>query len=108
MDKLSWLSVGLVTVLAGCSGSDQRDAYLDASFELCNTDVKVYSTSDDERVRIVCADGSKFALDNKDTLAVMRDINLDYCDGEGLSKFNETSRYYSFQCKSGSLLSITK
>ncbi|POF56469.1 hypothetical protein CRN58_24610, partial [Vibrio vulnificus] len=35
-------------------------------------------------------------------------INIDYCDGEGLGKFSETNSYYSFQCKSGSLLSISK
>ena len=54
----------LVITLSGCSSPTQEDSYLDASFQLCNTEVKVFSTSDDGKVRIVCADGSKFAMDN--------------------------------------------
>ncbi|GAM69963.1 hypothetical protein JCM19236_5261 [Vibrio sp. JCM 19236] len=38
----------------------------------------------------------------------MRDINIDYCSGEGLSKFSESRRYYTFKCKSGTQLSINK
>lgn len=108
MNKLSVVLVGLVAGLVGCTSPTQRDQYMEASFELCNTSVKIYSISDDERVRIVCEDGSKFALNNKDTLEVMRDINLDYCDGEGLAQFNESDRYHMFRCKSGSLMSIHK
>lgn len=96
-------------VLAGCSTQNtQQDNYLDASFELCNTEVQTYSVSDDGRVRIICADGSKFTMNSEATLEIMRDINIDYCTGEGLSKFNESNRYYSFQCKSGTTLSINK
>lgn len=103
-------AAGLIAfTLTGCaSAPTQQDNYMDASFELCNTEVKVYSTSDDGRVRIVCADGSKFALRSAETLEVMRDINADYCSGEGLSKFNESSRYYQFRCKSGETISINK
>ncbi|MFV0576311.1 MAG: hypothetical protein ACK5NC_13000 [Vibrio sp.] len=98
----------MVLALAGCSSQSQEDNYMDASFELCNTEVKVYSTSDDGKVRIVCADGSKFALDNAKTLDTMRDLNANYCSGEGLGQFNETNKYYMFKCKSGSLISINK
>lgn len=95
--------------LWGCAAKNtQQDNYLEASFELCNTEVSLYSVSDDGQVRIICADGSKFALDSEKTLEVMRDINIDYCSGEGLSKFNESRRYYTFKCKSGTQLSINK
>lgn len=108
MKKLGLFSL-VALALAGCSSSNtQNDNYLDASFELCNTQVEVYSVSDDGRVRIICADGSKFTMNSEDTLEIMRDINIDYCTGEGLSKFNESRRYYSFQCKSGTTLSINK
>lgn len=108
MKKIS-LACVFALVLAGCSGAPkQQDNYQDASFELCNTEVKVYSVSDDGRVRIICSDGSKFQLNNEKTLDIMRDINVDYCTGEGLGKFNETSRYYTFQCKSGALININK
>ena len=109
MQRLAMLGLFTVT-LAACSSDiqTQNDNYLDASFELCNTEVKTYSVSDDGRVRIICADGSKFTMNSEETLEVMRDINIDYCAGEGLSKFNESRRYYSFQCKSGTNLSINK
>lgn len=94
--------------IAGCANNTKRDNYQEASFELCNTEVDIYSVSDDGRVRIVCSDGSKFALNSEETLETMRDINIDYCDGEGLGKFSESRRYYSFKCKSGTLLSISK
>ncbi|ORT49273.1 hypothetical protein ST37_12620 [Vibrio sp. qd031] len=98
-----------VLLFAGCMNTPTtQDNYREASFELCNTEVDVYSVSDDGRVRIICSDGSKFALQNEKTLDVMRDINLDYCDGEGLGKFSESNRYYSFSCKSGTLISISK
>jgi hypothetical protein len=96
-------------ILVGCADQNtQQDNYLDASFELCNTEVRTYSVSDDGRVRIICADDSKFTMNSEETLEIMRDINIDYCTGEGLSKFNESRRYYSFQCKSGTTLSINK
>ena len=96
-------------LLIGCSASNTKhDNYMEASFELCNTEVKLYSISDDDRVRIVCADGAKFAMQSEDTLEVMRDININYCQGEGLGKFNESNTYYSFKCKSGTLLSVPK
>lgn len=98
----------LALALSGCSSTTQEDNYLDASFELCNTEVKVFSTSDDGKVRIVCADGSKFAMDDAKTLDIMRDLNASYCSGEGLGQFNESSRYYMFKCKSGSMISINK
>ncbi|OEF23909.1 hypothetical protein [Vibrio rumoiensis] len=98
----------LVITLAGCSSPTQEDNYLDASFQLCNTDVKIFSTSDDGKVRIVCADGSKFAMDNAKTLDTMQDLNASYCSGGGLGQFNESSRYYMFKCKSGSMISINK
>ncbi|UPQ88599.1 hypothetical protein [Vibrio sinaloensis] len=98
----------LVAVTAGCASNTEQDNFREASFELCNTEVDIYSVSDDGRVRIVCSDGSKFALTSEDTLETMRDINIDYCDGEGLGKFNESSKYYSFRCKSGTLLSLPK
>ena len=108
MQKISLLGF-LSLILVGCSSQNmQQDNYLDASFELCNTEVSTYSVSDDGRVRIICADDSKFTMNSEDTLEIMRDINIDYCTGEGLSKFNESSRYYSFQCKSGTTLSINK
>ncbi|SDH66662.1 hypothetical protein SAMN04488136_12382 [Vibrio xiamenensis] len=108
MKKLGFAVVVIAASLAGCSSNTQQDNYREASFELCNTEVDLYSVSDDGRVRIGCADGSKFALDSEETLTTMRDINIDYCDGEGLGKFNETSKYYSFKCKSGTLLNISK
>jgi len=108
MEKSILLSLGICTLLLGCSSASQQDHYREASFELCNTEVDIYSVSDDGRVRILCSDGSKFALTTENTLATMRDINIDYCDGEGLGKFNESSKYYSFKCKSGTLLSIAK
>jgi hypothetical protein len=95
-------------VLTGCASNSTQDNYREASFELCNTEVKIYSLDDDGRVRIVCADGAKFALQSEQTLDVMRDINLDYCDGEGLGKFTESDKYYLFKCKSGATLSIAK
>ncbi|WP_413283936.1 hypothetical protein [Vibrio sp. MA40-2] len=108
MQKISLLGL-LSLILVGCSSQNtQQDNYLDASFELCNTEVSTYSVSDDGRVRIICADDSKFTMNSEATLEIMRDINIDYCTGEGLSKFNESRRYYSFQCKSGTTLSINK
>ncbi len=108
MKKLGFAVVVIALSLAGCSSNTKQDNYREASFELCNTEVDLYSVSDDGRVRIACADGSKFALNSEDTLATMRDINIDYCDGEGLGKFSESSKYYSFKCKSGTLLNISK
>lgn len=96
------------SLMTACSSNTQQDNYREASFELCSTEVSIYSVSDDGRVRIVCSDGSKFALTNEDTLETMRDINIDYCDGEGLGKFTESNKYYAFKCKSGTLLSIAK
>lgn len=107
MKTLSLLGICAIA-LVGCSNTTQQDNYLDASFELCNTEVDVYSVSDDGRVRIICVDNSKFTMDSEETLEIMRDINIDYCTGEGLAKFHESSRYYSFQCKSGTMLSINK
>ncbi|MCG3727935.1 hypothetical protein [Vibrio cincinnatiensis] len=108
MNKVGFLALLAVAVTAGCSSNTQQDNFREASFELCNTEVNIYSVSDDGRVRIVCADGSKFALQSEQTLNTMRDINIDYCDGEGLGKFSESNKYYLFQCKSGTLLSISK
>ncbi|HAV6899792.1 TPA: hypothetical protein RQJ43_004733 [Vibrio vulnificus] len=109
MNKLGFITLFASALLVGCvQQNTAQDNYREASFELCNTEVKLYSVSKDGRVRIVCADGAKFALNSEETLNVMRDINIDYCDGEGLGKFSETNSYYSFQCKSGSLLSISK
>ena len=108
MKRLGFIAIALSTLAAGCSSNTQQDNFREASFELCNTEVELYSVSDDGRVRISCSDGSKFALDSEETLETMRDINIDYCDGEGLGKFSESRKYYSFKCKSGTLLSITK
>ncbi|PMH37493.1 hypothetical protein BCU68_07710 [Vibrio sp. 10N.286.49.B3] len=103
------LAFTFAMLLNGCSsGNTKHDNYMEASFELCNTEVKLYSVSDDERVRIICDDDSKFTLKSEDTLETMREININYCDGEGLGKFSESSNYYSFRCKSGTLLSIPK
>ena len=84
MKKLGFVAVALAALTAGCASNTQQDNFREASFELCNTEVELYSVSDDGRVRIVCADGSKFALTSEATLETMRDINIDYCDGEGL------------------------
>ncbi|RJX71683.1 hypothetical protein DZ860_09995 [Vibrio sinensis] len=108
MTKLSLLVISCATFLIGCSSTTPQDNFREASFELCNTNVDLYSVSDDGRVRIVCSDGAKFALHQEETLETMRDINIDYCQGEGLGKFSESSKYYLFKCKSGTLLSITK
>ncbi|MGF1695022.1 hypothetical protein L4D20_22035 [Vibrio kyushuensis] len=108
MNRFGLLALVIAAVTAGCASNTKQDNFREASFELCNTEVDIYSVSDDGRVRIVCSDGSKFALTSEKTLEVMRDINIDYCDGEGLGKFNESRKYYSFQCKSGTLLSISK
>ncbi|CAH8192059.1 MULTISPECIES: hypothetical protein [Vibrio] len=108
MKTISTLALIAAALTAGCASNTQQDNYREASFELCNTEVSIYSVSDDGRVRIVCADGSKFALNSEKTLDTMRNINIEYCDGEGLGKFNESTKYYSFQCKSGTLLSIAK
>ncbi|WP_165310575.1 hypothetical protein [Vibrio ziniensis] len=98
----------VAAIAAGCSSNTQTDNYREASFELCNTEVDVYSVGDDGQVRIVCSDGSKFALASEDTLEVMREINIEYCDGEGLGKFTESNKYYMFKCKSGTLISMAK
>jgi|GEM_PF-829757 len=95
-------------ITAGCSSNSQTDNFREASFELCNTEVDIYSLSDDGKVRIVCSDGSKFALASEDTLETMREINIEYCDGEGLGKFTESKNYYMFKCKSGTLISMAK
>ncbi|WP_159655321.1 hypothetical protein [Vibrio atypicus] len=108
MKKLGFIAIALATLSVGCASNTKQDNFREASFELCNTEVDIYSVSDDGRVRIICSDGSKFALTSEDTLETMRDINIDYCDGEGLGKFNESRKYYSFKCKSGTLLSISK
>ncbi|EKO3370069.1 hypothetical protein KW419_19230 [Vibrio fluvialis] len=108
MKKLSLLAMLAVAVASGCSSNTTQDNFREASFELCNTEVSIYSVSDDGKVRIVCADGAKFALQSENTLETMRQINIDYCDGEGLGKFSESSSYYLFKCKSGTLLSIAK
>ncbi|KII80433.1 hypothetical protein [Vibrio renipiscarius] len=108
MDKRLLLSLSACLVLTACSSAPKHAHYQEASFELCNAAVDIYSQSDDGRVRILCSDGSKFALNTESTLDTMRDINIDYCHGEGLGKFNESSSYYSFKCKSGTLLSIAK
>lgn len=108
MNKIGFLALITSALLAGCSSNSQQDNYREASFELCNTEVDIYSVSEDGRVRIVCSDGSKFALKDEKTLEVMKDINVEYCDGEGLGKFNESRKYYTFKCKSGTLLSISK
>lgn len=108
MNKLSLLAMVAVATASGCASNTTQDNYREASFELCNTEVDIYSLSDDGRVRIVCADGAKFALQSESTLETMRDINIDYCDGEGLGKFSESSNYFLFKCKSGTLLSIAK
>lgn len=101
-------SMFVTLFMLGCASNTQEDNYREASFELCHTEVKIYSVSNNGSVRIVCADGAKFALKNEKTLDIMRNINLNYCDGEGLGQFNETNSYYSFKCKSGALLSIQK
>lgn len=108
MKKLGLVAIALTAVVSGCASNTKQDNFREASFELCNTEVDLYSVSDDGRVRIVCSDGSKFALTSEKTLETMRDINIDYCDGEGLGKFSESRKYYSFKCKSGTLLSISK
>ncbi|EGA63569.1 hypothetical protein L1D54_13485 [Vibrio brasiliensis] len=108
MKKFGLAAIALAALTAGCASNTKQDNFREASFELCNTEVDIYSVSDDGRVRIVCSDGSKFALTDESTLETMRDINIDYCDGEGLGKFNESSKYYSFKCKSGTLLSLPK
>ncbi|MGF1739567.1 hypothetical protein L4C34_00565 [Vibrio profundum] len=108
MNRIGLFTLVASALLAGCASNTQEDNYREASFELCNTEVSVYSVSDDGRVRIICSDGSKFALNSESTLATMKDINIEYCDGEGLGKFNESRKYYSFKCKSGTLLSISK
>ncbi len=109
MKILSALGVLSASILlAGCATNTKEDNYREASFELCNTEVKIYSLDNDGRVRIVCSDGSKFALKQESTLDVMRNINIEYCDGEGLGKFSETDTYYLFKCKSGQALMITK
>jgi hypothetical protein len=103
-----WALLAMLLTASGCSSNSQQDKFREASFQLCNTEVKIYSTSDDGRVRIVCADGARFALKNEETLDIMRDINLDYCDGEGLGNFSETEDHYYFKCKSGTALGIYK
>ncbi|MCL9782812.1 hypothetical protein M9194_15370 [Vibrio sp. S4M6] len=108
MKRIGFFAVIFSALLAGCASNTQQDNYREASFELCNTKVDVYSVSEDGRVRIICSDGSKFALKSEQTLVVMKDINVEYCDGEGLGKFNESRKYYTFSCKSGTLLSINK
>ncbi|MDA9556237.1 hypothetical protein N9R79_01870 [Vibrio sp.] len=109
MKALTITSVSLLLgALSGCSSDTPSDVYQEMSFELCNTNIKVYSISDDGRVRVICEDGSKFAMKNEKTLYTMKDINIEYCDGGGLGKFNESKKYYSFKCKSGALLSIPK
>lgn len=106
LSALGILSASIL--LVGCATNTKEDNYREASFELCNTEVKIYSLDDDGRVRIVCADGSKFALKKESTLDVMRNINIEYCDGEGLGKFSETDTYYLFKCKSGQSIMMPK
>lgn len=110
MKNIAILGLALTTVAitAGCSSNSKTDNFREASFELCNTEVDVYSVSDDGKVRIVCSDGSKFALASEDTLETMREINIEYCDGAGLGKFTESNKYYMFKCKAGALISMAK
>ena len=113
MKKKAWQLFPYVlclgTVLSGCSSDNTvRDNFYDASFELCGTEVKVYSVDDDGQTRIVCADDSKFMLDGEETLKAMSEINMTYCTGEGLAQFNEADDRYFFKCKSGEKMSITK
>ncbi|EGQ8387982.1 hypothetical protein O1D24_000570 [Vibrio cholerae] len=108
MNHIGLFALTAAALLAGCSSNTQQDNYREASFELCNTEVDIYSVSDDGQVRIVCADGAKFALKTEKTLDIMRDINVDYCDGEGLGKFTESNKYYMFKCKSGTMISVSK
>ncbi len=110
MKKIILLPLAATTaaITMGCSSNSQTDNFREASFELCNTEVDIYSVSDDGKVRIVCSDGSKFALASEDTLEIMREINIEYCDGEGLGKFTESNKYYMFKCKSGTLISMAK
>ncbi len=104
-----WTLLFSALLLAGCAAKPtQQDNYHEASFELCNTKVELYSVSDDGRVRIICADGSKFGLQGEDTIRVMQNINFDYCDGAGLGHFNESSNRYRFKCKDGALMSVNK
>lgn len=99
---LSCISLGLV----GCSSKPTiADNYMEASFELCAVDVKIYSVSKD-RIRIVCADDSRFALRSPATLEYMRQLNHEFCMGAGLGMFNESIGYTMFRCKSGELISF--
>lgn len=108
MKAVGLIAIAVSLLVTGCSSATKQDNFREASFELCNTEVDLYSVSDDERVRIVCSDGSKFALNSEATLETMREINFNYCDGEGLGKFSESNNYYSFKCKSGTLISLPK
>ncbi len=54
MKRLGLLAVFAATLTAGCASNTQQDNFREASFELCNTEVDIYSVSHDERVRIVC------------------------------------------------------
>lgn len=59
MNHIGLFALTAAALLAGCSSNTQQDNYREASFELCNTEVNIYSVSDDGQVRIVCADGAK-------------------------------------------------
>ncbi|ALY07027.1 hypothetical protein VmeM32_00033 [Vibrio phage vB_VmeM-32] len=99
---VSFIGIGVT----GCSSKPTiADNYMEASFELCAVDVKIYSVSKD-RIRIVCADDSRFALRSPQTLEYMRQLNHEFCMGSGLGMFNESIGYTMFRCKSGELISF--
>lgn len=56
----------------------------------------------------MCVDGVKFVLKIEKIFDIMCDINVDYCDGEGLGKFIESNKYYMFKCKFGIMISVSK
>ncbi|CAH1534186.1 conserved hypothetical protein [Vibrio owensii] len=108
MIKLTLTIVSTGLFISGCATNSKIDYNQKLLFELCNTEVDNYFVSDNKRIYITCSDGSQFTSSNIGTLETMRNINIDYCEGEGLGQFSENHRYYSFKCKSGPPLSISK
>lgn len=54
MNHIGLFALTAAALLAGCSSNTQQDNYREASFELCNTEVNIYSVSDDGKYAL-CA-----------------------------------------------------
>lgn len=110
MNKLLLAAIAASMTLSGCAVNLDTKAsnFNEASFDLCTTEVQVYSESDDGRIRVICKDGAKFMIQSNEELETLRELNGLFCMTEGLSKYVSTNRSYNFQCAGGEKFSIAK